>query len=52
MEEISNKFHKRKRLMFINRSNWILPYIVRITPNSGASMFYIVPNKSGKVGYK
>ena len=37
LEEISNKYPQIKKLQFIKRTNWIIPYIVWETPIFGGS---------------
>lgn len=50
--EINNKYPKSKKDLFIKRIYWILPYIVKGTPISGAPTFYPDANKTRKVGNK
>lgn len=50
--EINSKYPKSKRDLFIKRIYWILPYIVKGTPISGAPIFYSDANKSRKIGNK
>lgn len=47
-----NKYPKIKRLQLTKRINYILSHIVKGTPISKASMFYISANKSRMAGYR
>lgn len=38
--EMNNKYPKSKCLLFIKRTNWILPHIVKGTPVPEAPTFY------------
>ncbi|MGE9714896.1 DDE-type integrase/transposase/recombinase [Escherichia coli] len=49
---ISNNYPKTDRIIFIKKTVWILPRIVRQTLISGVLTFYTDANKSGKAGYK
>ena len=46
--EISNKYPQIKRILLINRTNWILPHILWNTPITIAATFYTDANKLGK----